>query len=119
MILLDTHVILWLRLDDPRLGKHALREIESAWQTGDVAMSAISFWELALLQAKGRIALAMDAALWRREQLRQGIVELPVDGEIGIRSVGLKSLHADPADRIVGFADIMLAIASAEVAEQS
>ena len=33
--------------------------------------------------------------------LNQGIVEISVDGEIGIRANGLKNFHADPADRII------------------
>ena len=101
MILLDTHVLLWLRVDDPRLGPHALREIDSAWQSGNLAVSAISFWELARLHAKGRIALPEDVTSWRREQLQHGLVELPVDGAIGMGAASLAGLHADPADRII------------------
>ena len=101
MTLLDTHVLLWLRSGDRRLGTIARREIEQAWQVGAVAVSAISFWEVALLRLKRRIAFAGDLALWRREQLDQGLVELPVDGEVGIRASGLSGFHADPADRII------------------
>ena len=38
---------------------------------------------------------------WRRELLREGIVEIPIDGQIGIRSVELVSFHSDPADRLI------------------
>ena len=34
MILLDTHVMLWLRLDEPRLGARTRLEIDQAWQSG-------------------------------------------------------------------------------------
>ena len=42
-----------------------------------------------MLRNRGRIAFPEDAGLWRREQLEQGVLEIPVDGEIGIRAVGL------------------------------
>ena len=101
MTLLDTHVLLWLRLGDARLGTGARIEIDRAWQAGQVGVSAISFWEVAMLKDKGRIRFPEDVALWRREQLEQGMVEIAVDGEIGIRAVGLADFHADPADRLI------------------
>ena len=64
-------------------------------------MSAISFWEMGMLQAKGRIIYPEDVGVWRREQLRQGLIEIPVDGEIGIRANTLADFHADPADRLI------------------
>ena len=54
-----------------------------------------------MLRNKGRIAFPEDAGLWRREQLEQGVLEIPVDGEIGIRAVELEDFHADPADRLI------------------
>ena len=54
MILLDTQVLLWFLFGDRRLGRRAKRQIESASQTGDAAVSAISFWEVALLHEKRR-----------------------------------------------------------------
>ena len=64
-------------------------------------MSAISFWEMGMLQTKGRIVYPEDVGVWRREQLSQGLIEIPVDGEIGIRANTLADFHADPADRII------------------
>ena len=42
-----------------------------------------------------------DVGVWRQEQLLQGLIEIPVDGEIGIRANTLADFHADPADRII------------------
>ena len=100
-MLLDTHVMLWLRLGERELGTGARVEIDRAWQSGEVAVSAISFWEVAMLKAKGRIIFPEDVALWRKEQLAQGVVEIAVDGEIGIGAVSLTGFHADPADRLI------------------
>ena len=101
MILLDTHVLLWLRAGNPRLGPEPRRQIDRAWQSGEVGVSSISFWETALLHARGRIRLTADVGPWRREQLEQGLIEIPVDGEIGIRAVSLDDFHPDPADRLI------------------
>ena len=101
MILLDTHVMLWLRLGERELGTRTRTEINRAWQSDEVAVSAISFWEVAMLKAKGRIEFPEDVARWRREQLAQGVVEIAVDGDIGVHAVGLAGFHADPADRII------------------
>ncbi len=101
MILLDTHVMLWLRMGEARLGTKARHEINRAWQSGEVGVSAISFWELAMLKDRGRISFSEDVGLWRREQLEQGLNEIAVDGEIGIRATSLGDFHADPADRLI------------------
>ena len=101
MILLDTHAALWLRAGDAKLGPVARAEIEQAWQAEEVAMSAISFWEMAMLREKGRIGYPDDVSRWRLDQLNQGLIEIPVDGEIGIRANALPDFHADLADRII------------------
>ena len=101
MILLDTHAALWLRAGDAKLGSLARSEIQQAWDAQEVAMSAMSFWEMAMLRAKGRINYPEDVGRWRLEQLGQGLIEIPVDGDIGIRASALPDFHSDPADRII------------------
>ena len=101
MILLDTHVMLWLRLGERELGATARVEIDRAWQSGEVAVSAISFWGGGHAEGQGPNQIPEDVALWRREQLAQGMFEIAVDGKIGIHAVGLADFHADPADRLI------------------
>ena len=100
-MLLDTQVMLWLRSGDPKLGSHARLAIDQAWRSDRVAVSAISFWEVAMLKERGRISFPEDVGLWRQEQLAQGMIEIPVDGDIGARAAQLQGLHGDPADRII------------------
>ena len=88
MMLLDTHTALWLRAGDARLGPVARAEIQRAWESDAVALSAISFWEIAMLRDKDRIRYPVDVELWRREFLAQGMVEIPIDGEIAARAWG-------------------------------
>ena len=101
LLLLDTNALLWMRLGDSRLGRVARREIEGAWQSDELAVSAISFWEVGMLVDKGRIRLADDVQAWRRDHLEQGMVEVPLDGETAIRAAQLTHFHAGPADRLI------------------
>ena len=101
MILLDTHVLLWLDIDDPTLGMSSRRLISQAWNAGEVAISAMSFWECAMLHARGRITLPKSPLAWRGDLLSAGLVELPVDGQISILATELEPLHKDPADRLI------------------
>lgn len=101
MTLLDTHVLLWLRVGEQRLGPRARREIDRAWRSDEVCVSSISFWEISMLQKKGRIALRSEIEPWRHELLSEGIIEIPIDGQVGIRAVGLVGFHSDPADRLI------------------
>ena len=54
-----------------------------------------------MLRAKDRVDFPEDVGQWRRELLGQGLIEIPVDGGIGIRANVLAGFHADPADRII------------------
>ena len=101
MVLLDTHVLLWLRTGDASLGPRARRVIAGAENEGEVAVSAISFWEIAMLKDKRRIELKESVSSWRRKLLEEGIVEIAINGDIGVRAVRLRNFHADPADRLI------------------
>ena len=101
MIVLDTHVLLWSRFGGPQIGPDSRQLIEQALQGNSLAVSAFSFWEVAMLHDKGRMSLLSDIGNWRMNLLEEGLTEIPVDGEIGIRASGLANFHADPADRII------------------
>ena len=101
MILLDTHTLIWLDGDNPKLGTTSRRTIARAWSDGKVAVSAISFWECAMLQLRGRVELPGPVNVWRLELLEAGIVELPLNGEIAVIAAQLEMLHKDPADRFI------------------
>lgn len=61
----------------------------------------ISFWEVALLVAKGRLRVRGAAARWRHEILERGVIELPLCGGTCIAAARLQDFHADPADRFI------------------
>ena len=101
MIVLDTHALIWLRTGDDRLGRNSRRTVDDALGDEQLAVSAMTFWEIAMLKDKGRLDFPEDVGRWRQELLGQGITEIPVDGEIGVRAIELPEFHADPADRII------------------
>jgi len=111
MLLLDTHVLVWMDADDLALGPQARRAIRQAWSVGEVAVSAISFWEVAMLAQRGRLHLPVSPGTWRADLLEAGVREIPLDGRITVAAAGLEDLHRDPADRLI----VATAVASAAV----
>ncbi len=101
MILLDTHALLWLNEGSPRLGSRARQSADEALLEGRLAVSAVSFWEVAVLVERGRVELDRSTDRWRLELLRSGVIEVPLDGRIAIAATGLPDLHRDPADRFI------------------
>ena len=101
MILLDTQALIWLLFDDRRLGVQARGAIDDAWKAGEAAVSAISFWEMSMLHEKRRLDLLVDVGALRTNLLAEGLLEVPMNGAVGIRAAGLSALPRDPADRIV------------------
>lgn len=101
MILLDTHAVIWMATNDNCLGSESRSAVELALSEGQLAVSAISFWEIALLAEKGRLQLRRPANDLRQELLGSGIVEVPLRGDIAILAVGLDDLPGDPADRFI------------------
>jgi len=101
VIVLDTHAALWMLNDDPNLGKRGCTAALAARDANELAISSISFWEIALLIAKGRLDLGIPPAELRRQLLDTGVLELPVTGDIAVLAVELANLHGDPADRFI------------------
>ena len=100
-VLLDTHVLVWLLEEDQRLGHEARRLADAAVKDDTLLVSAMTFWEVAMLALRQRLALAQPVASWRRKVLELGIVEMPMTGDIGILATELEGFPADPAGRII------------------
>lgn len=100
MILLDTHAALWAVLDDKLLGRHSRDLVLQAFHQDELAISAISLWEIALLAERERIGLSVGPrdVLERLRDAR--FQEIPLSSEIAILSTEL-GLHGDPADRFI------------------
>jgi PIN domain nuclease of toxin-antitoxin system len=103
VILLDTHVVVWLAFDEAQLSKNAKAAISDARQKGDgLAISDITLLELATLSNKGRIHLDVSLESFLREVESRFIV-LPTSGRACVRVLALPAAYPkDPADRIIG-----------------
>ena len=103
-LLLDTHCWIWLEGGiSGKFSAGGLAAVRSARTEARLWVSVISVWEVALLEARGRISLRMDCAGWIREALATpGLSLAPLTPEIAVESTRLPGgLHGDPADRII------------------
>ena len=104
LLLLDTHVWLWFALGDAeRLAAPVRKRIVTATHGGTLVVSAISVWEIGMLEAKGRIVLGMPCEKWVTTALTlPGLRLVGLEPEIAIASSRLPGeIHGDPADRIL------------------
>ena len=101
MILLDTHAAVWLASDDPALGQRSCSIALAARSQNQLAICAISFWEIALLIAKHRLEMHRRPAELRAELLDTGVIELALTGDIALLAVELKNLHGDPGSTVL------------------
>jgi PIN domain nuclease of toxin-antitoxin system len=103
VILVDTHVVVWLAFDQGQLSKKARAAIDDARTNGDgLAISDITLLELATLASKSRIQLDISLESFLQEVEARFIV-LPISGRACVRAIGLPATYPkDPADRIIG-----------------
>lgn len=104
LTILDTHVWIWVvEGDRAALSAPAIEAVERAAEEGAVRVSAISVWEVAMLEAKGRISLSRPVGDWVHAALHApGVRLLPLSPEIAIESTRLPGApHGDPADRML------------------
>ena len=101
MIVFDTQVLVWRETGDRKLGHQARNLAQRALQEGTAAVSAISFWEVAMRIQKGQLGFDLDIYDWRSDLLEYGLIEIPLDGTIAVRAGLLPDIHGDPADRII------------------
>ncbi len=103
MILLDTHVVVWLALDQKQISTRARAAIDEARKNADgLAICDISLLELATLASKGRIRLDVSLESFLQE-VESRFVILPTSGRACARAMGLPGNYPkDPADRMIG-----------------
>ena len=103
MILLDTHVLIWLISDVERLSKPALREVQKARSAGEaISISSISLLETASLVEKKRISIALPLQPFL-ESLESSFNVLALTSRSCAKTTELPPDYPrDPADRIIG-----------------
>ena len=103
MILLDTHIVLWLTSDPARLSPKARKAIAQARKdAASLAISDITLLELATLARKGRIQLTISVESLLQE-IEARFVVLPISSRSCARTLQLPTSYPrDPADRLIG-----------------
>jgi PIN domain nuclease of toxin-antitoxin system len=103
LILVDTHIVVWLAFEEARLSKRARAAIMEARRNGQgLAISDISLFELAraLSRERKHLGISVESAL---AEVELRFVVLPINSRISLRAFGLpRSYPKDPADRIIG-----------------
>ena len=103
MILLDTHVVLWLAQDQQRISSRAHDAIINTREGGQgLAVSGMTLLELARLASQKRIQLTPNLEAFLREVERRFAV-LPITGRICVQAFEFPvNYPKDPADRVIG-----------------
>jgi len=103
VILVDTHVVAWLALDQHKISRRARTAIDGARENAEgLAISDITLLELATLQNEGRIRLDISLESFL-EEVESRFVVLPISARACARAMALPATYPkDPADRIIG-----------------
>jgi PIN domain nuclease of toxin-antitoxin system len=103
MILVDTHVVVWLAFDPSQLSPKATAAIDNARKNAEgLAISDITLLELSTLASKGRIHLDISLESFLHE-VEARFVVLPITGRTCVLALGFPPAYPkDPADRIIG-----------------
>ena len=97
-VVLDTHVVHWWSAEPQRLSPAANALLATA---DEVALAAISWFELAWLAHHGRIVLTVPISTWLGRIATQ-VRTLGVTPSIATAAVSLPaSFPGDPADRLI------------------
>jgi len=99
--LLDTHVLLWFRIQPDQLGPKTLKLLSN--RKNELTISVISALEIAQLSFKNRITLPKAPDVWFEESLRHFNTRAhPLTPEISAEAYHIpEPFHPDPADRIL------------------
>jgi PIN domain nuclease of toxin-antitoxin system len=112
VILVDTHVVLWLALEPERISKKAAAAIEETRFRGEgLAISDMTLLEIALAESKRRIQLNVSLETFLTE-VESRFVVLPITGRVCMSAMGLPAAYPkDPADRVIGATALVEGIA--------
>jgi PIN domain nuclease of toxin-antitoxin system len=103
VILLDTHVVLWLAFENAKVSRKARVAIEEARKSGEgLAISDISLLEIATLERKSRITLRSTLEAFLTE-IESRFVVFPISARVCVRAMRFPAAYPkDPADRVIG-----------------
>jgi len=103
LILVDTHVVVWLAFDEYRISSKAKAAIDEARDLRDgLAISDMTLLEIGTLASRGRVHLGISLESFLQE-VETRFVVLPITGRACARAMSFPTTYPkDPADRIIG-----------------
>jgi PIN domain nuclease of toxin-antitoxin system len=103
LILLDTHVVIWIAQDQQRISSRAHNAITNTREGGQgLFVSSMTLLEVARLASQKRIQLTPNLEAFLREVERRFAV-LPITGRISVQAFEFPANYPkDPADRVIG-----------------
>jgi PIN domain nuclease of toxin-antitoxin system len=107
VIVLDTHALIWVLEDAPRLGRRAAAAANRALSADDLWTSAVTFWEVSLLLRFDRLRMTLTAEQFRAKVQRLGIQEAPLTGDIAVAAAHLSVSIKDPADAFIAATSVV------------
>lgn len=101
-LLLDSHAWLWL-ISDSELDGKTLQRCRDSAAVGDLFLSPISLWEIALKANRGRLDIPPPVKPWLNQAVGKSRVSLATfNFEVACDCAELPAnFHGDPADRIL------------------
>ncbi len=101
MVLVDTHVLIWMVLDSKRLSKNAGEALMQARAEASIRIAGITLWEVAWLIQHQRIHVFTTLESFLEDVVSMVAVE-PVTAEIAKLAVRLPTTFPkDPIDRLI------------------
>ena len=98
-VVVDTHALLCWLGDRSRLSAKARRTLDAATS---IAVSSVTFWEVGMLAAKGRIELDRPVVRWTHDLVASGeVVDVPLSATVAATASTIEDFHGDPADRFI------------------
>jgi PIN domain nuclease of toxin-antitoxin system len=103
LILVDTHVVVWLAFEEYRISSKAKAAIDEARDLrGGLAISDMTLLEIGTLASRGRVHLGISLESFLQE-VETRFVVLPITGRACARAMSFPTTYPkDPADRIIG-----------------
>jgi PIN domain nuclease of toxin-antitoxin system len=104
VILLDTHVLVWLAVDPKRLSHSATTAVRRATESGGISVASITLWELAELFDRGRLRAPGTIESSVRSVIEEtGVIVHEITPEIAALATAFPGDYPeDPADRLIG-----------------
>ena len=110
MILLDTHVLIWMSSDPGRLSAKARQQIVEARRNTGLAVASITLWELAWLAENQRVLYSGSVESFVRETISRVAVKSLSPEIVAVAAHLPDNYPKDPSDRLIGSTAIVAGV---------